>query len=271
MRLIAAIISFVIAFAMIAFGIAQRTVFAEPDNITASAVTTSAAPVTLIDSSTLRSVPGRQGIDVSGADNVFAAYGRTEDVLAWVGKASYNTLSYDPARVRLVSKLVKGEEATVPDPHNSDLWLDEYSRARGLNFTVNVPDGITVILISDGTQPAPTHVSIRWPLDNRTPWSGPLIVGGVLLLAVGIALYLWELAYLRRVRGPQRKTPKMPKVPKQKGYKQPRRPKPATTTGRRSARRMVAVVPVLLIGTLSLSGCSTDLCPEFMGGSSAST
>lgn len=270
MRFMVSIVSFVIAFGMIAYGIAQRTVLAQPDSVTASASIESKAPITLIDSKTLQSKPGRQNIEISGASNVFAAYGRTEDVLAWVGDASYNRIRYNASKNVLTDTVVKGKAATVPNPQGSDLWLDEYSRAGSLSFTVNVPDGITVIIASDGAKPAPSDVAVRWPLDNRTPWSGPLIVGGILLLVIGVGLYLWALRHLRRSRGPRRKTPKMPKVPKQRSLK-PRKPI-AASSGRRSAgRRMVAVAPIFLVGLVTLSGCSPDLWPEFLGGAHGST
>ncbi len=274
MRFIAAIVSFVLAFGMIAFGVAQRTVLLEPANVTSTATIHSDATVTLVDSVTLQSIPGRQKIDISGTGSVFAAYGRTEDVLAWVGNTKHNTLTYDKAKARLVSTVVPGKATKVPDPLGSDLWLDEFSHSKSLSFTVNVPSDITVIIVSDGTKPAPDTVSITWPLDNRTPWAGPLIVGGILLLLVGTVLYFWALRHLRRSRGPRRKSPKMPKVPRQRSprsVKQPKRGKQqALPSGRRAARPMIAV-PVLLISTLALSGCASDLWPEFLGGAKGST
>ncbi len=270
MRFLAAIVTFVIAFGLIAFGIAQRTIFAQPDSLTASASINSDAAVTLLDSATLQSLPGRQQIDITGSSKVFAAYGRTEDVRAWVGNATYNRLSYSATTRSLVNTVHQGQSTKVPDPTGSDLWLDQYSQIANLNFTVNVPNDITVVILSDGTRPAPSNVSVRWPLDNRTPWAGPLIAGGILLLLVGFGLYLLALRHLRRSRGPRRKTPKMPRVPRQRSYRQ-RRPK-STTAGRRSTRRrMVAVVPVFTISLLVLSGCSSDLWPEFLGGSRAAS
>jgi hypothetical protein len=271
-RFIAATISFVIAFGLIAYGIAQRTVLAEADSVTASQTFTTKAPVTIVDSSTLQSLPGRQEIRISGAKKIFAAYGRTEDVLAWVGDASYNRVGFNPGRSALTSKLVSGTSAKVPNPQGSDLWLDEFSQINSLDFTVNVPDDISVIIVSDGTNPAPRTLAIRWPLDNRTPWSGPLIAGGIVLLILGIALYLWGLAHLRRSRGPRRKTPKMPKVPRQRSYR-PRKPKAvAPSGGRRSnRRRMVAILPVLVIGGFALSGCSPNSWPDFMTGAASAT
>ncbi|QNE47357.1 hypothetical protein F1C58_10910 [Glaciihabitans sp. INWT7] len=272
MRFIAAIISFVIAFGLIAYGIAQRTVLAEADSITASETFTTKAPVTIVNSSTLKSLPGRQEIRISGAKKIFAAYGRTDDVLAWVGDASYNRVGFNKAKSTLTSRLVAGKATEVPNPQGSDLWLDEFSETDSLDFTVNVPDNISVIIVSDGTSAAPSTLSIRWPLDNRTPWSGPLIVGGIVLLIVGLALYLWGLAHLRRSRGPRRKTPKMPKVPRQRSYR-PRKPKALAPTGSRRStrRRMVAIVPVLLIGGLTLSGCTPDSWPDFGPGAASAT
>lgn len=272
MRFIAAIVTFVIAFGMIAYGIAQRTILAEPDSITASTVVSDDATVSVISSKTLKALDGRQSVTIGGPGRVFAAYGRTEDVLAWVGDASYNRIGINSAKTALTSKLVSGSETKVPDPRGSDLWLDEYSRSNSLNFFVNVPDDISIVVVSDGTKPAPNRFSISWPLDNRTPWSGPLIVGGGILLLIGLGIYLWAFTHLRRSRGPRRKTPKMPKVPKQRGYKPRKTGTVAAKGGRRSnARRMVAIVPILLVGTVALSGCSPELWPEFMtGGSSAS-
>ncbi len=268
MRFIFAIVSFVLAFVLIGYGVAQRTIFAGPDNVTASASMTSDAPVTVIDSSVLRQHPGHQTITVSGAGKVFAAYGRTDDVKAWVGDASYNKIGYNAVKVALTDKVVDGKESKVPDPHGSDLWLDERSGDSELSFTVNVPKGISVIIASDGKKAAPSTVSIRWPLDNRTPWSGPLVIAGVLLLIIGLGLYLWALNHLRKARGPRRKSPKMPKVPRQRRYKPRRSAAPEVASGRRRSakRRFIAVVPVLLVGSLALSGCSADVWPTFGGG-----
>jgi hypothetical protein len=273
LRFILAIVSFVVAFVLIGFGIAQRTILAEADHVLASTVVTSSAPVTVIDSKTLRSLEGRQKIEISGSSKVFAAYGRTDDVLAWIGDTRYNKIGFDAENKSLTSKLVDGKSNKVPNPQGSDLWLDEYSKDSSLQFTVNVPAGISVIIVSDGVKPAPSHIAIRWPLDNRTPWSGPLILGGVVLLLAGLGFYLWALAHLRRMRGPRRNTPKntkMPKPPRPKSYKPSKSTGIEVKSGRRStARRMTAVIPVLLAGTVVLSGCSSELWPEFLGGAAS--
>jgi hypothetical protein len=260
-------VSFIVAFVMISYGIAQRTILATPDHVAASTELATAAPVTIVDGDVLNANDGRQKILISGSSTVFAAYGRTSDVLAWVGDATYNRVHLDAKTSKLANEVVEGTESTVPDPHGSDLWLAEFTRERELTFVVNVPEDISIIILSDGTRPAPGTVSITWPVDNRTPWSGPLIVGGVLLLLAGLALYLWALSHLRKARGPRRRPPKMPKPPKRIKYK-PQKPKalPAQR-GRRAAGRASSVASVLLVGSLVLTGCTAESWPEFLGGS----
>lgn len=271
MRFIVAIVSFIVAFLMISYGIAQRTFLAEPDHVAATAELSTSATVTVIDGTVLNAVDGRQKVTISGSDTIFAAYGRTSDVLAWVGDAGYNKLGLDKETSELTNKIVRGTQVEVPDPHGSDLWLAEYTRDKELTFVVNVPSNVSIVVLADGEEAAPGHVSITWPVDNRTPWSGPLIVGGVLLLLAGLGLYLWALSHLRKARGPRRKPPKMPKPPKQLRYKQTRRKAITAKKGRRSASRMTAIVPVVLIGALTLSGCSAESWPEFLGGSPVTT
>jgi hypothetical protein len=302
-RFVLAIVSFVLAFLLIGYGIAQRTILAGPDQITASMPLSSTAPLTIIDGATLNANTGHQTLEITGGKNVFAAYGRTADVRGWVGDASYNKIGYNPETRALTNKVVAAKNATgtdatgtdatgtdatstsaagtdatstdvagkgakYPNPQGSDLWLEEHKNDFSLSFTVNVPKGISMIITTDGAKTAPSKVAIRWPLDNRTPWSGPLVIAGVVLLLVGLGLYLWALYHLRKARGPRRKSPKMPKLPKQRSYKPRRTKPPEITTGRRSARkgRMIAVVPVLLVGSLALTGCTSGSMPSLLGG-----
>ena len=258
MRLVLAIISFSLAALMIGFGIAQRTVFAGPDHVTASVATTSSkATVSIIDGATLNSFDRSQTVRLTDADTIFAAYGRTDDVLAWVGDASYNEITFNPETNELVSTLVSGTETEVPDPAGSDLWLADYTETKDLTFTVNVPEDISVLIVSDGIKPAPASVSVTWLLDNSTPFAGPLVISGAILLLLGLGFLLWAVNHIRKSRGPRRRQPKLPKVPRKAVYKPVKKgaSQPAAITrGRRSAT-MVAV-PTILVGALLLSGCT---------------
>lgn len=260
MRFILAIISFVVAALLIGTGIAQQTIFLSPDKVVASVTVDSSAPVTVIDGATLNEFPRSQTLGVGGSAQVFAAYGRTADVEAWVGDSSYNAISYDETTGELTSKLVTGTENVVPDPTGSDLWLSEYSQALSLSQTVKVPDTISFVIVSDGQSPAPADISLSWPLDNSTPWAIPLLIGGGIVLLIGLILLLWAITTMRRSRGPRRKQQKMPKLPKQPRYKPSKRPKalPASTSkGRRSSRTTLIAVPFALVGLLAVSGCTS--------------
>lgn len=272
MRFVVAIVCFVVAVCMAALGVAQRTVLAEPDHVTASTVVSSTAPVTVISAKTLNSLDGRQTITIGGSGKVFAAYGKSSDVTAWIGTTSYNRIGFSGTKPKLTNTLVSGKAKTVPNPADSDLWLDQYTAAKTLVLHADVPADISLLIASDGTKAAPNRLSVQWPLDNRTPWSGPLLVGGGVFLLLALAFWLSGVIHLRRSRGPRRKSPtKMPKVPRQRGYRQ-RKPKAAPSGSRRSnARRMTVILPIALIGSLALGGCSAELWPEFIAGSSTPT
>jgi hypothetical protein len=267
-----AIVLFVVAFVSMGLGIAQRTFLAGPSKVTESAVVDSTAPFTIIDGSTLNSHDGTQSLSVSGSDGVFVAYGRTVDVMAWVGEAGYTELSSpkDPESTEFKSKTVAGTETAVPNPSGSDLWIQEFTSEAQLTRKLNVPNDISVIIASDGTKPAPANIAVTWPIDNSTPWSGPLLLGGVAALLAGIVALLWALVHARRVRGPRRKTPKMPRNPK------PPRLKPAPQrraieapekVGSHGRRRLFVGLAAISVGAVALTGCST---PGITAGSSPS-
>lgn len=223
MRLVLAIVSFVLAAVMLSFGIAQRTVLAPPDAVDLSVRTVGTAPVTIISGETLNSFPGRQTIDISGPARVSAAYGRYEDVMAWVGSASYNEITYDEETGVLVATAHRGGDTTVPDPVGSDLWLDDYQARGSLRLSVTLPEDIAFLIASDGMTPAPAVIGLRWPLDASTPAAGPLIIGGAVLLVIGIVLLITGIYRMRSGHGPKRKMPKVPKRPTIKTVRSPNR------------------------------------------------
>ena len=260
MRFVLAIVSFVAAALLIGLGIAQKTVFAVPDEVTASTSITTDAPVTVISGKALNAYPSSQAVRLSDASGNFAAYGRTSDVLAWIGDASYNNVGYSADSGELTSKLVEGTETEVPTPVGSDLWLASYTDKSLI--TINVPEGFSLLVVTDGVKPAPSEVSVTWPVDNSTPWANTFVVAGGVLLLIGLLLLFWAIAHIRRSRGPRRKSPqKMPKLPRQPRFKQIKaKPKQleANAKGRRSISPRIAIVPVVLVGALALGGCSAD-------------
>ncbi|KFF59892.1 hypothetical protein JF66_08025 [Cryobacterium sp. MLB-32] len=277
MRFVFAIVAFVLAAVMISLGIAQRTIFLEPSTTSLSATVEGSAPYTVIDSSALSTFPGNQTIRITGSDATFLAYGRTADIEAWVGNDAHAVVSAGEDE-QLTSTVVEavvppattnddGSTATpavetVTDPAGSDLWLEEFSGTSSLTHTVNLPAGISVLVAADGTAPAPADLSISWAADNSTPWAGPLLVGGAALLFVGLVLYVLALLHLRRSRRPRRnlpRGPRLPRLPRLPRVPLPKALKAGDITG--SRRPMIAVVPMLLVSGLLLSGCSADFWP----------
>ena len=164
MRFIIAIVFFVVAVVGVGLGVAQRTVLAPPESVTSTVQLDSAATVTVIDGSALNAYEGRQTLAISGGvvappetaadaeadpeadadaedgeeqiaqtDRVVAAYGRTGDVLAWVGDARYTLVTFDEELGELVAQPVSGSEESVPDPYGT---IPGRNRADRLFFIV---------------------------------------------------------------------------------------------------------------------------------------
>lgn len=290
MRFVVAIVAFVLAAAAIGLGVAQRTVLAGPASVSSSVVTGD-APLTVIDAATLNANAGTQSIEIRGAGDIVLAYGRTADVLAWVGEASYNEVSWDAEAQELTTSVVSGSEsaAEVPSIAGSDLWLREFTGADELTRKINAPEGISVIIGVDPTPlegaevtdeapveteegaateegSEPLDLRVTWPLDNSAPASGPLIVGGIALLLGGLGAFLWALVHARGGRGPRRTTPKLPKRPKppqlkpdKRRAKQPAELEPAKAASGR--RRAFVAAGALTAGALLLSGCTVGPLP----------
>jgi hypothetical protein len=310
-RFLIAILAFIAAAVTIALGIAQRTIWTPPANIQTSTVVKGGAPYTVISGSVLRARTGQQTLTVAGSTPPFVAYGRTADVLAWIGSDSYAKVSYDPTTNALTSKVITpkthegvqnppatstptptpaptktgtastpaptataGNDSTTKaigsgaNPAGSDLWLEQFTGDKAAVTKMNVPDTVSVIIAGDGTQAAPDRIALTWPLDGRTPWAGPLIVGGIVLGAFGILMYILAIRHLRRSRGPRRgggKRPKLPRgtTPPRPGNYRPTQEVQPPARGRRSIGRTSVAVPVLLVGAIALSGCSADYWPQF--------
>jgi hypothetical protein len=259
-RLLLAIISFVVAATLIGLGIAQKTIWALPDRIDSSISIGTSASVTVIDGTALNANRRSQTIAATGSDVSFAAYGRTSDVLAWIDDASYNLVTYDVEEGALSSVLVPGQETELPSPEGSDLWFAEYKAQDALGITINVPEDISLLILSDGIAPAPGNITVSWPLDNSTPWVVPLVSAGGSLLIFGLVMLLWALNHMRSFRGPRRKPPKMPKLPRPQKF-QPSKPK--AVSGSKSGRRSIvassiAALPLVIVGALVLSGCASN-------------
>ncbi|MGP3536486.1 glycosyl transferase [Microbacterium sp. RD1] len=235
MRFVWAVAAFVVAALMIGLGIAQRTIFQAPPAASTAVPVGEDEAYTVIDGEVLNLFPGAQTLTAEGDGTVFAAYGRTADVQAWLADVPYNLVtvgSEGALRTEVIEPETDGDAGTdatatpaPPDaaaptepapageeadaaartPVGSDLWLDEFQQERRLSTPLKLPDTMSVLVAADGAEPAPSEIALTWPVDRSTPWAGPLIVGGGVILVVGVVLYILGIRHVRRSRGPRRK------------------------------------------------------------------
>lgn len=302
-RFVLAIGAFILAALCIGGGIAQRTIFLGPDTQDVSFSTSGDAAYTLVEGPVLASQPGAQKLTVKGEGPVFAAMGRTADMQAWLMDAEYNTVSLN-ADGEITEGLVKapaptpepeaeapaeGEEAAAEEgaaeeaaaeetaaeeaptpgrnPAGSDLWLKEYTAEGVLATSLRVPDNMSILLAVDGTAPAPSEIKVSWPLDNATPWAGPLIVLGSVFLLAGGYLYFLAIRHVRRSRGPRRKG--LPPLADTEAIEVAETDKGVVSTSpaRRFSfgRRSLIAVPAIAVSAMLFTACSSESWPSLSG------
>ncbi|WP_200950619.1 glycosyl transferase [Microbacterium sp. Root180] len=299
MRFVWAVAAFVLAAVMIGAGIAQRTIFQGPDTAVAAIAVDEDAPYLVIDGAVLNEVDGAQTLRAQADGDIFAAYGRTADMEAWLAETPYNVATLDeqgeivtdlvepaapvdPAGDSAVDDAKPDDAATTDDetaadaaaaeepalsPIGSDLWLDEFQQSDILIAPLQLPSGMSVLVATDGSDPAPATVSVSWPIPNSTPWAGPLIVGGGIVLAVGVFLYILGIRHARRSRGPRRKgLPLAVTEPidiavegADKGVISSTPPTRRAVTG---GRRSFVVLPAVAVSALLFTGCSAEAWPD---------
>lgn len=299
MRFVWAVAAFVLAALMIGAGIAQRTVFQGPKTATTELSVAQDAPYLLVDGAVLDALAGTPTLRAQGEGGVFAAVARTTDLEAWLSDTDYTQVSVG-ADGEIASTLVEPAPATTPSPDasappadagatpepaattgatdatasdrspvGSDLWLDEYQEDDILITPLAVSEGQSVLIATDGTAPAPADVAVSWPIGGGTPWAGPLIVAGGVVLAVGVFLYILGIRHVRRSRGPRRKGLPLPVTEPidlavegaDKGVISAGRPK-RQIEGSRTRRALVAI-PAVAVTALVLAGCQSDAWPDF--------
>jgi hypothetical protein len=234
-RFVWAVVAFVLAAVLIGAGIAQRTIFMGPSSQKTQVQIDEPAPFVLLDGDVLRTNPGAQTLIVRGNGEIFGSYGRTADMEAWLADSDYNHVTVDddgtldvepvsapeaPDETDGDDPAADGDDATTDegdataeepagrDPRGSDLWLDSFMDEDHLiSDNMQLPEGTSLLIAYDGTENAPDDIVVSWPLDNTTPWAGPLMVAGGIVLLIGLILYVLGIRHQRRGRGPRRKGP----------------------------------------------------------------
>ncbi len=175
-------------------GIGQKTFWAPPETVTATAPSgATAAPLTVFDEKLRTLHDGTVTINVKGEGSFMLAAGRPDDVDAWVGATAHNTVSGVSEDGKALQLTHADGDAAAPSPAGSDLWVSTENASGELKYNWTPPaDGDwSLLLATDGTKPAPASITMTFPNDTSTPWAIPLmVIGGLLILAGAVLLVL---------------------------------------------------------------------------------
>jgi hypothetical protein len=263
MRFFYAIVIFVISLALFAGSIAIRYGFSAPDTLTQTITLDGTAPVTVIDAKELRRISGSETIvasvteaqtDGAEATPVTMAWGRTPDVLAWVGSAPYQLLTVNATTGELTASPVSGLEPSVPSPVGSDLWLEEWSGDGTASADFSLRKGQSIIIATDGTLPAPASVTVIWKIAVDRTIPTVLLYLAAFTGFAGLIVFAWGVWRERRLRR-HRQRP-MPRVPKPRRWRPTRPVLGAGRPARRRGRRMTAVIAGFAVIPALLVGCT---------------
>ena len=263
MRLVLAIVSFCLAVVFLGAGIAGRTIFMQPVSDAQHVNATTEAVYTMVSADVLAQHTGTTEVTVKNDKGpVVVAYGRTNDMLAWIGKADYASVTLDGTELKVeqVSGAGANADSVVPvtgTPAGSDLWLTEASGDKAVTLSANLPAGYAAIIASDGEQAAPASITVQWAQDAYTPWVGPFLVLGAIFFIAGAILF-WLYWRDNHRKGPRRRSNVPIEAPKQRAIasKAPKRKELGPAPTRR--RLFVALA---LVAPLALSACSSDYWP----------
>jgi hypothetical protein len=271
-RLVLAIVLLSLSTASLAWGISQRAMAENPETIDLVIDTQTKAPATIIHGRDLAVYPGRQTITVQGgvsglvpaqsgegfetrrSDQVFVAYARTIDVMAWLSPARHTQLRFDETSGQYSALPRVGSDLWLPNPVGSDLWATEFLDSGSITFSASIPEDVTVLIMTDGVLPAPSEITVSWPLVTSTPWALVLIIFGIGFLIAGVVLIVIHLLLWRSRRGPRRRLTKRPK------HKPRRLRSPARSSVKPRGRRGLSFVALPLGGLVlvTLTGCGVN-------------
>ena len=257
MRFLLAALLFILAISLLLLGLAQRTIWAPPDNFSVNLSVSGNQPYLVIPAEELSLMPGDPVVAGIGEGKVFVAFGSEADVLAWVGQASHSeaVTSEDGTAIGVRDVVGTGDLA---NPAGSDLWIGESVGEGFTELAVTAGSKNAALVASDGFEPAPTNVRIAWPIESSTAVSDTFLAVGFGFLIAAILLNLLALRKMLINRGPRRKLPKAPQGPK---YRPKKTNFDVPKRGRRAARSKIALVPVGIALTFALSGCSVAPAP----------
>lgn len=198
--------SIILGVVAILVSVGLQTIWAPPAEFNATTHDTEQAPLTMVTDDI--DVDPDEAIEytIAGDGDFTLMYGQLRDIEAWIGDAAYNRID------GVTTDVARGEDPTVdisyvdgetevPDPANSDLWLatQEVDGEVTQRWTQHDAGDWALLIAADGTEPAPTDVSVSWVnVEPDSPLITPLMIIGIILILLGIGLLLWRFMDFRR-------------------------------------------------------------------------
>lgn len=206
MKTLSGIGSIILGVVAILVSVGLQTIWAPPAEFNATTHDAEQAPLTVVTDDI--DVDPDEAIEYTiAADSDFTLmYGQLRDIEAWIGDAAYNRID------GVTTDVARGEDPTVdisyvdgesevPNPANSDLWLatQEVDGEVTQRWTQHDAGDWALLIAADGTEPAPTDVSVSWVnVEPDSPLITPLMIVGIVLILLGIGLLLWRFMDFRR-------------------------------------------------------------------------
>jgi hypothetical protein len=279
LRFIATIVSFIIAALLLVLGISFKF-FSGPTVVSMAVPASTSLSYIVIDHEVLELHPGSQRVEASGAKTNTVGYGQIGDVTSWLGGSSYTRISVDPKTKELISTIVSSSASTqdaptaaaaqdgkIVSPAGSDMWIGESTQSGSpAALPMRISSNEAVIVSSDGTEPAPSAITVSWPLPKtQFLWmtDDVLMIAGGAFLLLGITFYLWALWHMRRGQGPRRRgrSPRLPRPPRApRSLGRSTRSISGPSQGRRSSSTTRSFIALALSGAVlvGVSACSSS-------------
>ena len=203
-RNIIALILGVIGLCLILAGIASATIWKPSPTV---AATTTVQKLGVTRPGVLELIAKDVHIQASTSKGAVAIMvGRSRDVNAWVGQSGYTEINGLKTFTALDTKEVKGKNVDLPDPTNSDMWVQQEAKNGKAQMKWQNKEGSWSALIY--SPEAPAKVQLTWHRTVTTPWLWPLVGAGIVFLLLAALAAVLALRSFRKRSGTGKNEPK---------------------------------------------------------------